>query len=299
MVPARPGSSTGKWRAGSPCSTFLASSRRYPFRASGQRGGHPAVDGDDGSGHVARSVGAEEGRELGDLLGLAAALERGALDEIGEPLRRSGSSGHLRLDEPGADRDGTDALRPVFDRSRLRERDDAGLGRRVHADRELRRVDAARRRPVDDDAPTRREHRVDAVLGAEPDAAEVDVHDPVVLLHAALASDPAVPIPATLRTASTRPKASRAAANIASIWSSFVTSQRQGTTASPSEPAVSSSRPLMSAARTRAPSRTKTVVVALAIPDPAPVMHATLPSSSAIRSSRSRVGLTKLADRLP
>ena len=39
------------------------------------------------------------------------------------------------------------------------------------------------------------------------------------------ASSPALPIPATFRTASMRPKASRAAANIASTWSSLVTSQ--------------------------------------------------------------------------
>src|SRR5262249_15256993 len=60
---------------------------------------------------------------------------------------------------------------------------------------------------------------------------------------------------------------------------------------SPSSAAVSASRPLMSAARTRAPSRTKTLVDALAIPDPAPVITATLPSSSAIRSSRCRAWL--------
>src|SRR3954449_1461414 len=53
-----------------------------------------------------------------------------------------------------------------------------------------------------------------------------------------------------------------------------------GTTASPSVAAVSSSRPLMSAASTLAPSRTNTSAVARAIPEPAPVMTATFPSSS-------------------
>src|SRR6516164_3004273 len=99
------------------------------------------------------------------------------------------------------------------------------------------------------------------------------------------ASGAAAPIPATLRTASTRPKTSSAAANMASTWFSLVTSQRNGTTASPSSAAVSSSRPLMSAASTRAPSRTKARLQALAIPEPAPVITATLPSSSFIRSS--------------
>ena len=44
------------------------------------------------------------------------------------------------------------------------------------------------------------------------------------------------------------------------------------------------SRPLTSAARTFAPSRTKILADARAIPDPAPVMTATLPSSSPIES---------------
>ncbi len=95
-----------------------------------------------------------------------------------------------------------------------------------------------------------------------------------------LCTGSAPPMPATFSTASTRPKASSAAANIASTWSSCVTSTRKGTTASPSEDAVSSSRPLMSAASTRAPSRTNTCDDDLPIPDPAPVITATLPSSS-------------------
>jgi hypothetical protein len=89
-------------------------------------------------------------------------------------------------------------------------------------------------------------------------------------------------MPATLSTASTFPNASSAAANIASTDASSVTSTWTGTTASPSASAVSSCRPLMSAASTRAPSRTNTSVDARAIPDPAPVMTATFPSSSAM-----------------
>src|SRR4051794_16389888 len=87
-------------------------------------------------------------------------------------------------------------------------------------------------------------------------------------------------MPAMLRIASTFPNASCAAANIASTSSAREMSTENGTTASPSSAAVSFSRPLMSAARTRAPSRTNTSAVARAIPDPAPVMTATLPSSS-------------------
>src|SRR3954471_4476215 len=87
-------------------------------------------------------------------------------------------------------------------------------------------------------------------------------------------------MPATLSTASTRANASRAAANMASTSASDVTSTWNGTQASPSSAAVSFSAPLMSAARTLAPSRTNTSDAALAMPDPAPVMTATLPSSS-------------------
>ena len=67
---------------------------------------------------------------------------------------------------------------------------------------------------------------------------------------------------------------------MASTWASSVTSHRNGTTASPSSSAVCSSRPLMSAASTLAPSRTNTAADARPMPDPAPVMTATLPSSS-------------------
>ena len=89
-------------------------------------------------------------------------------------------------------------------------------------------------------------------------------------------------MPATLRTASTRPKLSSAAANIASTAASLVTSTWNGTTASPSAAAVSSWPPLMSAAKTLAPSRTNTWAAARPMPDPAPVMTATFPSSSAM-----------------
>ena len=91
---------------------------------------------------------------------------------------------------------------------------------------------------------------------------------------------PAVPIPATFSTASTRPKASTAAPNMASTSASDETSTWKGTTASPSSAAVSFSAPLMSAAKTLAPSRTNTSDAAFAIPDPAPVITATFPSSS-------------------
>jgi hypothetical protein len=51
--------------------------------------------------------------------------------------------------------------------------------------------------------------------------------------------------------------------------------------------AVSFSAPLMSTATTDAPSRTKTFVDALAIPDPAPVMSATFPCRSDMEADRS------------
>ena len=93
------------------------------------------------------------------------------------------------------------------------------------------------------------------------------------------ATEPPLPMPATLSRMSTRPNVSTAACTIAATSSSRVTSTWQGTTASPSSDAVSFSAPLMSAASTLAPSRTKHRADALAMPDPAPVMTATLPSS--------------------
>ena len=83
------------------------------------------------------------------------------------------------------------------------------------------------------------------------------------------ASPCAPAMPATFSTASTRPNASIAVANMAATCASSVTSAPKATTASPSSSAVSFSRPLTSTARTFAPSRTNTRVVARAIPDPA------------------------------
>src|SRR2546429_4303751 len=91
---------------------------------------------------------------------------------------------------------------------------------------------------------------------------------------------PPPPRPATLSTASTLPNASSAAANMASTSSSLETSTWNGTNGSPSSSAVSFSRPLMSAPSTLAPSRTNTRADARAMPEPAPVMTATFPSSS-------------------
>src|SRR5262245_10459463 len=96
-------------------------------------------------------------------------------------------------------------------------------------------------------------------------------------------------MPATFSTASSRPKCSSAACTAASTSDSLVTSQCTGSTASPRAAAVSFSAPLMSAATTRAPRSTNSRVDALAMPEPAPVIRATLPSSSVIgRGSRDR-----------
>ena len=76
-----------------------------------------------------------------------------------------------------------------------------------------------------------------------------------------------------------RPNSETARSIIAATSDSLVTSAWNGTTASPASLAVSFSAPLMSAASTLAPSRTNAIVDAFAIPDPAPVITATLPSS--------------------
>src|SRR6516165_674230 len=89
-------------------------------------------------------------------------------------------------------------------------------------------------------------------------------------------------MPATLRTASSCPNASTAICTAASTSASTVTSQWMGTTASPISAAVSRSAPLKSAATTLAPSRTNTFADAFAMPEPAPVITATLPSNSPI-----------------
>ena len=88
--------------------------------------------------------------------------------------------------------------------------------------------------------------------------------------------------PATLRTASTRPNVLTAVAMRASTSSSLVTSQWTGNTSPPTSSAVVCSAPLMSAATTLAPSRMNTLTDALAMPEPAPVMTATLLSNSPI-----------------
>ena len=80
------------------------------------------------------------------------------------------------------------------------------------------------------------------------------------------------------------PNSSSAACIIASTSDSCVTSQCTGNTPAPTSDAVSFSAPLMSAATTLAPSRTKIFVDALAMPEPAPVMTATLPSKNPIET---------------
>src|SRR3954454_15535443 len=107
-------------------------------------------------------------------------------------------------------------------------------------------------------------------------------------------------MPATLRTASRRPNSSTAARIVASTSSSFVTSQCTGSTPAPTSAAVSFSAPLMSAATTCAPSRTKIFTAAFAIPEPAPMMTATFPSSSPMSRppARSRIRARRMA-RIP
>ena len=73
------------------------------------------------------------------------------------------------------------------------------------------------------------QHRADAVLGAEHHALQVHGHDPLVLSTVVVGQRRGAPMPATLSTASTRPNASTAAANIASTESSSVTSTWNGT----------------------------------------------------------------------
>src|SRR5262245_53908320 len=89
-------------------------------------------------------------------------------------------------------------------------------------------------------------------------------------------------MPATLSTTSTRPNVRTAAAIMASTSASLVTSQCTARALPPNSAAVSCSAPLMSAATTLAPSRTNTLTDAFAIPDPAPVITATLPSNRPI-----------------
>src|SRR5690348_11311525 len=86
-------------------------------------------------------------------------------------------------------------------------------------------------------------------------------------------------MPATLSSASRRPNSSTAVRTIASTSASLVTSQCTARAPSPIAPAVSASAPLQSATTTFAPSRAKSCADALPIPEPAPVMTATLPSN--------------------
>src|SRR6266576_972250 len=58
-----------------------------------------------------------------------------------------------------------------------------------------------------------------------------------------------------------------------------------GNTPAPTSAAVSFCAPLMSAATTCAPSRTKILTVSRAMPEPAPVMTATFPSNMPLEDS--------------
>ena len=99
--------------------------------------GATAVDRDDRAGDERRAVRGQERRDFGDLVRLTETLERRVLRGAGVLLEPGAHD--LGLDVSGTDRVHADARARVLHRSRLRERDDAGLGRRVHARRDRRR----------------------------------------------------------------------------------------------------------------------------------------------------------------
>ena len=98
-------------------------------------------------------------------------------------------------------------------------------------------------------------------------------------------------MPALGMTTSIPPKTSAALAMARAIWSSCVTSATKGRTAAPAGATAASRAPAsMSMASTFAPSRANSFAAARPMPDAAPVMTATLPSTRAISPSFSVVG---------
>ena len=77
---------------------------------------------------------------------------------------------------PGTQGVGSDALPRVLDRDLACHREHAPLARGIGDLRGGGAHDRDERRDVDDGAPTRREHRGDAGLAAEPHALQVDLH---------------------------------------------------------------------------------------------------------------------------
>src|SRR5436190_14033619 len=82
---------------------------------SGETRRRAGVDRDDRARDQAGPVRREERRQLGHLLGLTGALERGRLDQMREVLAPTGAAGQLGLDESGAQRVAADALGAVLD----------------------------------------------------------------------------------------------------------------------------------------------------------------------------------------
>ena len=223
---------------------------------SPQAGGGPAVDRDDGAGDEAGPVRGEEHASSATSSGWPARFNAeasiiwGTAPAPGPPdISVSMNPGQMALARM--------PFGPYSMAGRLGEGDDARLGGAVDA-RADRGVHAADRRPVQDGAAAGRDHGPDAVLGPEHDALEVDAHDPVVLLEGEVGQHPARSQAGDVEhdvDAAERLEGGREHRLDARLVGHVALEGHDGP---PSSAAVSSCRPLMSAASTLAPSRTNT-----------------------------------------
>ena len=128
----------------------------------------------------------------------------------------------------------------------------------------------------------------DAVLHAEHDATEVDIHEPVVELHVEVGQHAAVGDPRHVEhdVDPSGTSASAVAINASTSASLGRHHNGRGGHRAPTSDALSASAPLMSAATTVAPSLTDKDLApdALPMPEPAPVITATLSSNMRIKS---------------
>src|SRR5690348_9311097 len=165
-----------RWRADRSCEPILL--RLYMFHRSGVPA---AVDAEYLAGDVTGFLGDEECACRGDVLRLADATYRGALDVIlhraAEQVPALRTAQHGRVDETRRNRIDGDSGRSVFEGQRLGQAVHRGLRRHIVGHEWLPGV-GARRRDVDDAAPSRLDHVGQHRLDGVEHAVQVHVDHP-------------------------------------------------------------------------------------------------------------------------
>src|ERR1700712_4977071 len=88
---------------------------------------HPAIDVERNTREICRQVAREEQAWVRDVVRVAEAAKRNALDDVGAHLRRELVAGDVGLDEARCDRVDADAVRAEFTRHRTGEAEHARL----------------------------------------------------------------------------------------------------------------------------------------------------------------------------